>query len=112
MSLKSVFSKPFTVIQCQSLPPLRDLPTVPAEPLTHTILSLTTDNPRKEALGPEGRSSTAGVGFCAIMSAWKKRSVKTDKIILIVGNKSTEYTKGLSALYSNGRKKVHRVYHI
>ena len=67
ISLKSVFSKPFTFIHFQFFPALVLFPTVPLLPLTHITLSFTTLKPRRLVLLPEVNTSTTG--SCAKASA-------------------------------------------
>src|SRR5256885_11226848 len=60
ISLKSVFSKPFTINHFQSLPPLVDLPIVPLLPLTQITWLLTTLKPRRDVLVPDVKTCTMG----------------------------------------------------
>src|SRR5689334_15833397 len=65
ISRKSIFSKPFTVNHFQFFPPFVVFPTVPLLPLTHAMLSLTTESPRRLVFVPDVTSSTHGKLFCA-----------------------------------------------
>ena len=95
ISLKSAFSKPFTVTHVHVSPPSIDLPTEPALPLTHTTSSLTTLKPRKDALLPELRSLTV----CACIKQALKQSVNTKNIFfifVILKNIMTGFADGIN----------------
>ena len=79
ISLKSFFSKPFTVIHFHVLPPLFVLPTVPLLPLTQATLSFTTLNPRRLVLAPEVRISTTGVWALMTITGKKKATKKENR---------------------------------
>src|SRR5215204_3427504 len=82
ISLKSLFSNPFTTIHFQFFPALELFPTIPLLPLTHTTLLLITDNPRILVFTPVLSISTFGKAFLCektvVVMTREKHKIKND----------------------------------
>src|SRR5665647_1568933 len=76
ISLKSVFSNPFTIIHFHVWPPSILFPTVPLLPLTHRILLSTTLYPLKEDCILSVRISI----FCAKINCAENNKMRIKKI--------------------------------
>jgi hypothetical protein len=66
------------------------LPTIPFDPLTHTTLSLTTLNPRREVFVPEVRVSILGrLGWALRTDLDKRRKKKIENVCITLVDRMT-----------------------